>query len=98
MYMGVLPIGGSVPPNAQIAGILSTVFAITSGGNPEVGIALALPIGVLAQLMIMMAWNVNIILVHGADKYLLAGDYKKVEKTHLMGLLVFLVIFFVTTF
>ena len=62
------------------------------------GIALALPIGVLAQLMIMMAWNVNIILVHGADKYLLAGDYKKVEKTHLMGLLVFLVIFFVTTF
>ena len=38
MYMGVLPIGGSVPPNAQIAGILSTVFAITSGGNPEVGI------------------------------------------------------------
>ena len=96
--MGVLPIGGSVPPNAQIAGILSTVFAITSGGNPEVGIALALPIGVLAQLMIMMAWNVNIILVHGADKYLLAGDYKKVEKTHLMGLLVFLVIFFVTTF
>lgn len=98
MYMGVLPIGGSVPPNAQIAGILSTVFAITSGGNPEVGIALALPIGVLAQLMIMMAWNVNIILVHGADKYLLAGDYKKVEKKHLMGLLVFLVIFFVTTF
>jgi PTS system mannose-specific IID component len=98
MYLGVLPIGGSVPPNAQIAGILSTVFAITSGGNPEVGIALALPIGVLAQFLIMLAWNVNIILMHVADKYIEEGDYKKVERTHLCGLLVFYIIFFVTTF
>ena len=41
MYMGILPIGGSVPPNAQIAGTISTVFAITSGDS-SVGIALAL--------------------------------------------------------
>lgn len=77
MYMGVIPVGGSVPPNAQIAGILSTVFAILNGGNAEVGIALALPIGLLAQLLIMFAWNLNIILIHGADKYVEAGDYKK---------------------
>lgn len=28
MFMGVLPIGGSVPPNAQIAGIIGTIYAI----------------------------------------------------------------------
>lgn len=98
MYMGVLPIGGSVPPNAQIAGIISTVFAITSGGNPEVGIALALPIGVLAQLLIMLAWNVNIILVHAADKHVQSGNYRAVERIHLCGLLVFFSIFFIASF
>lgn len=98
MYMGVIPIGGSVPPNAQIAGILSTVFAILNGGNAEIGIALALPIGLLAQLLIMFAWNLNIILIHGADKYVQAGDYKKVERMQRCGLLVFFFVFFIPTF
>lgn len=98
MYMGVIPVGGSVPPNAQIAGILSTVFAILNGGNAEVGIALALPIGLLAQLLIMLAWNLNIILIHGADKYVQAGDYRKVEKMQLSGLVVFFFVFFIPTF
>lgn len=98
MYMGVLPIGGSVPPNAQIAGIISTVFAITSGGNSEVGIALALPIGALAQLLIMLAWNVNIILIHAADKHVQSGNYRAVERIHLCGLLVFFSIFFISSF
>lgn len=98
MYMGILPIGGSVPPNAQIAGMLSTVFAITNGGNPEVGIALALPIGLLAQLLIMFAWNINILLMHRADKYLAEGNIKQVELTHLSGLVIFFFVFFIPTF
>ena len=98
MYMGVIPVGGSVPPNAQIAGILSTVFAILNGGNAEVGIALALPIGLLAQLLIMFAWNLNIILIHGADKYVRSGDYKMVERLQMCGLAVFFLVFFIPTF
>lgn len=98
MYMGILPIGGSVPPNAQIAGMLSTVFAIQNGGNPEVGITLALPIGMLAQLLIMFAWNINILLMHRADKYLAAGEIRKVELTHLSGLIIFFIVFFISSF
>ncbi|MGL6220899.1 MAG: PTS sugar transporter subunit IIC [Lacrimispora sphenoides] len=98
MYMGVIPVGGSVPPNAQIAGILSTVFAILNGGNAEVGIALALPIGLMAQLLIMFAWNLNIVLIHGADKYVQTGDHKMVDRMHLCGLVVFFFVFFIPTF
>lgn len=97
MYMGILPIGGSVPPNAQIAGTISTVFAITSG-DPSVGIALALPIGTLAQLLIMLAWNINIYLMHRADKYIEVGDIKGVERTHLAGIPIFFTVFFVSSF
>lgn len=98
MFMGVLPIGGSVPPNAQIAGLIGTAFAIMSGGKPEIGIVLAMPVGILAQFLIMLAWNINIFLTHKADKYIEAGDTKKIEQTHLMGLLVFFSIFFISTF
>ncbi|MEB6551353.1 PTS system mannose/fructose/sorbose family transporter subunit IID [Heyndrickxia sporothermodurans] len=98
MFMGVLPIGGSVPPNAQIAGLIGTVFAIASGGKPEVGIALALPIGILAQFLIMLAWNFNIILVHKADKYLEQGNVKRVERTHFMGLIAFFIVMFIPSF
>ncbi len=96
MYMGILPIGGSVPPNAQIAGTISTVFAITSG-DPSVGIALALPIGTLAQLLIMLAWNINIYLMHRADKYIEKGDIKGVERTHLAGIPIFFTVFFISS-
>ncbi len=98
LYMGVIPVGGSVPPNAQIAGIMSTVFAVMNGGDAALGIALALPIGLLAQLLIMLAWNLNIILIHGADKYVRSGDYKKVERMQMCGLGVFFLVFFIPTF
>lgn len=97
MYMGILPIGGSVPPNAQIAGTISTVFAIVSG-DADVGITLAMPIGVLAQFLIMLAWNINILLEHKADKYIEADDIKGIEHTHLLGLLVFFLVFFISSF
>lgn len=98
MYMGILPIGGSVPPNAQIAGMLSTVFAINNGGNPEIGIALALPIGLLAQMLIMLAWNINIALMHRADACIEQGKVRQMELVHLSGLLIFFITFFIPTY
>lgn len=97
MFMGVLPIGGSVPPNAQIAGIIGTIYAIQAG-SPALGISLALPIGILAQFLIMLAWNINIFLVHKADTAIKAGKTKTVEKLHLAGVGVFFIVFFVASF
>lgn len=98
MFMGVLPIGGSVPPNAQIAGLIGTIFAISAGGKPEVGIALALPIGILAQFLIMLAWNFNIYLVHRADNALQELNLKRAERLHLFGIIVFFTVMFIPTF
>lgn len=97
MFMGVLPIGGSVPPNAQIAGIIGTIYAIQAG-SPALGISLALPIGILAQFLIMLAWNINIFLVHKADSAIKEGKTKTLEKLHLAGVLVFFSVFFVASF
>ncbi|MFY9282821.1 MAG: PTS system mannose/fructose/sorbose family transporter subunit IID [Miniphocaeibacter sp.] len=97
MFMGVLPIGGSVPPNAQIAGVIGTIYAIQSN-SPSLGISLALPIGILAQFLIMLAWNINIFIVHKSDKAINSGNTKKIELIHLSGILVFFLVFFIASF
>src|SRR5699024_9219158 len=89
MFLGIIPVGGSIPPNAQAAGLIGTAIAITSGGNPEVGITLALPIGIIAQLFLLLAWNGNIFLVHKADKAIENENYRKMEFLHLSGLIMF---------
>jgi PTS system mannose-specific IID component len=98
MYMGVLPIGASIPPNSVIAGLIGTALAILSGGKPEVGITLAIPVGVLGQLLVMLAWNINIILVHRADDYCAKDNIHMMEITHLMGLIVFFLVHAVPAF
>lgn len=97
MFMGVLPIGGSVPPNAQIAGIIGTIYAIEANST-SLGISLALPIGILAQFLIMLAWNINIYLVHKADKSIKEGNTRKMEGLHLAGIFVFFFVFFISSF
>ena len=87
MFMGVFPVGGSVPPNAQFAGMMSTVLAIASGGNPEVGITLAYPIGVFAQFILLLDYNVNLLIIHRADKQIMNGKTSAVNQNLLLCLL-----------
>ncbi len=87
MFMGVFPVGGSVPPNAQFAGMMSTVLAIASGGNPEVGIALAYPIGVFAQFILLLDYNVNLLIIHRADRQIMGGKASAVNENLLLCLL-----------
>ncbi len=87
MFMGVFPVGGSVPPNAQFAGMMSTVLAIASGGNPEVGIALAYPIGVFAQFVLLLDYNVNLLIIHRADRQIMGGKASAVNQNLMLCLL-----------
>lgn len=87
MFMGVFPVGGSVPPNAQFAGMMSTVLAVASGGNPEVGIALAYPIGVFAQFILLLDYNLNLLIIHRADRQIMGGKAEAVNRNLLLCLL-----------
>jgi PTS system mannose-specific IID component len=87
MFMGVFPVGGSVPPNAQFAGMMATVLAIASGGNAEVGIALAFPIGVFAQFILLLDYNINLFIVHRADKKIMAGNVDAVKSHQMLCLI-----------
>lgn len=48
-YIGLLTIGGTVPPNPLMAGIMTVVIAHTAGTSAETALALSLPFALLMQ-------------------------------------------------
>ena len=48
-YLGLLTVGGTVPPDPLIAGLMTTVLAYTTGQNVEVTLGLSLPFALLGQ-------------------------------------------------
>lgn len=88
MFIGALGMGAYIPPSAPAAGAMGTIFSILAGGNSDVGIALAYPVGLLMQLVGMVMWNVDIFLVTKAENCLAENKIKKAERWHLSGILV----------
>lgn len=86
MFLGVFPVGGSVPPNAQFAGMMATVLAIAAGGKPEIGITLAFPIGVFAQLVLLFDYYLNLGVLHRADAEVASGNVDAVKKYQFLAI------------
>ncbi len=47
IFMGISPIGGSVPADALTSALISVSYTILTGGEVEAGLAIALPIGTI---------------------------------------------------
>ena len=99
MFLGGLAMGAYSPPNAYIGGMVGTAMAILSGGNMEVGIALAYPIGVLVQMLNYLVTQINIIWVSKAEKSIENDKRKQFEFYHYMSIFTRMMIqFFLPTF
>lgn len=99
MFLGGLAMGAYSPPNAYIGGMVGTAMAILSGGNMEVGIALAYPIGVLVQMLNYLVTQINIIWVTKAEKAIEQDKRKEFEFYHYMSIITRMLIqFFLPTF
>lgn len=50
-YLGLLTVGGTVPPDPLMAGMMTVVIAYTTGKGAETALGLSLPFALLAQWM-----------------------------------------------
>jgi mannose/fructose/N-acetylgalactosamine-specific phosphotransferase system component IIC len=99
MFLGGLAMGAYSPPNAYIGGMVGTAMAILSGGNMEIGIALAYPIGVLVQMLNYLVTQMNIIWVERAEQAVRDKKVKAFELYHYMSIFTRMIIqFFLPTF
>lgn len=85
VFMGVFPVGASVPPDAVGGAVISTAYVILYNAPIERAVALAVPVAVLVvvftnlQFTLLNTWG-----AHRADKYAEKADIAGVERMHVI--------------
>ncbi|MCI2046658.1 MAG: PTS sugar transporter subunit IIC [Faecalibacterium sp.] len=98
IFLGVVMIGGSTPADAIMGSVLGTAFAITTGKGVEIALALAVPIGLLMQMLVYLLYFFRSTTMARVDAYAEAADFKKIGSLHflhagIMGAVYFLIAF-----
>lgn len=100
LWVGDLPVGGSVPPNETAAAVIATAISIITGsevtasGRTEVSvmvfsILLSIPLAVLCQRVDIYVRNYNRRFVLNADRKLGTENFLFVDRENLKGLFSF---------
>lgn len=85
VWMGLVGIGTSTPPDVVVGSALATALAIKTGATYETTLALAIPISLLAQAGSIGVCILNTAFAHRADTCAERGDYRGVEISNWMG-------------
>lgn len=85
-FIGSFSVGASIPPDVVTGGILGTAFAITAGAGTETALLLGLPIATLTLILKNVYLGLLIPMMNQkADLYAADGNYKGVERMHLLA-------------
>lgn len=84
-YLGLTTIGGTVPPNPLIAGMMTVVIAHTTGTSAEAALGLSLPFALLMQ-WILVFYNTSFAgFLRLLDRDAAKGDTRKFMNTVMLG-------------
>jgi PTS system mannose-specific IID component len=85
IFMGNIKVGAAIPPDVVTGGVLGATFAILSGKGPAIALALAVPISILAEMLLSALFvfrsGFNKLFVSYAEE----GNYRKVQRLHLLS-------------
>ncbi|MHA1505634.1 MAG: PTS system mannose/fructose/sorbose family transporter subunit IID [Candidatus Asgardarchaeia archaeon] len=90
--LGLIPIGGAVPPDFTTVGIVSAAYAIAiSGGTPatleqiSTIILIVTPVAYLGQQLDILTRTFNVVLVKRAESAVERVDMKGISMAHFLG-------------
>jgi len=85
IFMGNIKVGAAIPPDVVTGGVLGAAFAILSGKGPAIALAIAIPVSILAEMMISALFVLRAILNKKFNQYAEEGDYKKIQWLHIVS-------------
>lgn len=83
VWMGIMYINVSLPADVCNGAVIGTAFALMTGGNVEVALAISIPTGLLSAYVSQMVNVVATFLLHRADDYAMVGDIDGINRIHL---------------
>ncbi|MFU7517200.1 PTS mannose/fructose/sorbose/N-acetylgalactosamine transporter subunit IIC [Clostridium sp. HCS.1] len=87
-YLGLLTVGGTVPPDPLMAGMMTVVIAYTTGQSAETAIGLSLPFALLAQWVGIFFNTVYVGIAHKCDEYAKEADTEGFKRIVYLGVVI----------
>lgn len=85
IFMGNIKVGAAIPPDVVTGGVLGTAFAIISGKGPAIALAIAVPVSILAEMVISGLFVLRAVLNKKFNQYADQGDYKNIQRLHILS-------------
>jgi fructoselysine and glucoselysine-specific PTS system IID component len=85
IFMGNIKVGAAIPPDVITGGVLGTAFAIMSGKGPAIALALAVPISILAEMIVSGLFVFRPVFNKKFDQYAEEGNYKNIQRLHILS-------------
>jgi fructoselysine/glucoselysine PTS system EIID component len=85
IFMGNIKVGAAIPPDVVTGGVLGTAFAILSGKGAAIALALAVPISILAEMLLSALFVFRSTFNKLFASYAEEGNYRKVQRLHLLS-------------
>lgn len=85
IFMGNIKVGAAIPPDVITGGVLGTAFAIISGKGPAIALAIAVPVSILAEMVISGLFVLRAMLNKKFNQYADEGDFKGIQRLHILS-------------
>ncbi|ANY12852.1 MULTISPECIES: PTS mannose/fructose/sorbose transporter subunit IIC [Latilactobacillus] len=86
MALGWMNVGLAMAPDTAIASVISTILVITAHQGLGEGIAIAVPLAAAGQALTIFVRTITVFFVHKADDYAKNGNFKGIERMHILAL------------
>lgn len=97
VFMGTFTVGGSVPSDITAAAVFGTAFGILTGKGVNTGVALSVPVGLLAVLLFNLVCLLFNFVVAYEDKVVAKHDVKKFTVAHIFAMIFYPLVFAIVT-
>lgn len=85
IFMGNIKVGAAIPPDVITGGVLGTAFAIISGKGPTIALAIAVPVSILAELLISSIFVFRAVLNKRFNQYAGEGNFSGIQRLHILS-------------
>jgi len=85
IFMGNIKVGAAIPPDVVIGGVLGTAFAILSNKGVGIALALAIPISILAEMLLSALFVTRSVFNKRFARFASAGHWRGVQRLHVLS-------------
>jgi PTS system mannose-specific IID component len=85
IFMGNIKVGAAIPPDVVTGGVLGTAFAIISHKGAGIALALAIPISILAEMLLSALFVTRSVFNKMFMRYAEEGNWRGVQRLHVLS-------------